>query len=86
MIDGKIGIRTAADLIDTQAQFQRLIFQALRFDQQPGHGASAFQSTAILPFREEKVENKISGAVQPPAALPQRVPGKDKFLDDFSAD
>jgi hypothetical protein len=45
-----------------------------------------FQSTAILRFKGEKVENKISGAVQPPTALPQWVPGKGKFLDDFSAD
>ncbi len=38
--DGKITIRIAANVIDAETKFERLVFQTVRFDEQSGHGTS----------------------------------------------
>ena len=41
MIDGKIAVRVAPDVVDAETQLQRPVFQTLGFDEQSGHIASA---------------------------------------------
>jgi hypothetical protein len=43
MINAKLAIRIAANVIDAETQFERPVFQTRCFDQQPGHKIRAFR-------------------------------------------
>jgi hypothetical protein len=60
MIDGKIGLRVAADAIDAEAQFKRLLFQPFRFDQEPGHNMNREINGESLRMKSVEVQQNQS--------------------------